>query len=234
MGLFDKQDSGFWDYYRKWGAGIEQSEQRRRNLTLRQIENALQSDFDYAEACWPELERRFREMFFYPAGLLPKELDGFSVSGTGLLPKTILYFASVGVKERRGVRLPAGEVIAGGTVRAGEALLRGLCAAHPNLLTPGIRLARAPFFSYVGELSETVCGEFWKAVMEAERIRRVWETEQYGDYERDAISYDLEYGLDDLLKIRDVLRGDGTDCDHDAEVQRLLTAFERHMDRTLA
>ena len=222
------------EYYDKWGADIEQRERQQRGRDLQWIEHCLQTEFDLAEARWGELETRFRQILFQvPEEKLPPELDGFSVSGTGLLPKTILYFASLGLLGAEDVRLPAGEMVHGVNVRRGEPLLRALCTSHPKLLPPGARLSDAPYFPEVGELSETKCGLFWQALIETERVRRELDTQEYGFCEDDAMSCDIEIGIDELLYIRDVLRGDGPDRDREGEVRALLEAFESHVKREL-
>ena len=73
------------------------------------IEYCLQTDFELLEAQRQKIGESFRQILvFVPEERLPKELDGFSASGEGLLAKAILYYSSLGLLGAKDTCLPAG------------------------------------------------------------------------------------------------------------------------------
>ncbi len=235
MAKFGKHgfSSSLSDYYGRWGADIEQRERRARGQELQRIERSLQTSFDLAEARRQAVGERFRQLLdLFPADRLPPELEGFSAEDGSPLSKTILYFASLGLRGGKDLSLPAGEMVPGFRVSRAEPLFRALRTAHPRLLS-GRSLSDAPFFAETGALDETRCGSFWQACIRAEAARRSWEEQEYGEYEEGVMSYDLELGLEELLTIRDLFRGDDPDRDRSAEAGELLRCFEKHTARLL-
>ncbi len=218
------------DHFRRWGADTEQRERRERAEQLARTEHALQTDFDLAEERWQHAENSFRQMLqLIPKDCLPAELDGFSVKGSALLPKTILYFSSLGLMRAKGIILPPGEMLHGTAVNRAASLLGALCRAHPALLSENTKLKDAPFYPGEGRLSRDFCGDFWRACIRAEKARREAEKSRYGEYESDAVLYSLESGIEELLYIRDILSGE--EADREDETAELLDAWKYHLER---
>lgn len=197
-----KEGSGgtFAEYYRQWGYAAKR---RMAESSPREF----QREFDRAEARWDIV-----------AELLEDDISAFPEELFPLLPKTLLYYSSIGMLSSMTASEWCGDMVTGFKMRRGEALLRMLKEEHPELLPHRTTMAEAPFFEDVGELGDNVCGKFWRAcaIVEADK-----ETE--GDYEP---TPNISTAIEEMLYVRNIFLGDAGK-DRQEEKDALCRAFAK-------
>ena len=206
MSLFkkgaEKEISGgtFAEYYRKWGYAA-------RKRMAESSPREFQRDFDRAEERWD-----------IAAELMEDTLSAFPEELFPLLPKTLLYYSSIGMLSSMTASAWCGDMITGFKMHRADALLRMLKETHPELLPNRTTMAEAPFFEDVGELDDNVCGKFWRAcaIVEADRSAD-------GVYETPP---NIATAIEEMLYVRNIFLGDAGK-DRQEEKEALCRAFSK-------